>query len=471
MKVALINPASSTEWNLNAKSSAPPLGLLYLASSIRKQGDELILIDQPADKLSDDELISKVASYEPDVIGFSVMASQCARAAKQAKNLKDKLPNSKIVFGGAHATAVPDYMLKNYPQVDYVIKGEGELTFTGLIKHLKDSRFYKKLNGLYYRVKGFIKNGGPAKLITDLDSLPLPARDLIDRRKYGTLSGLVLDDFGTLLSSRGCPYSCKYCACSAISNRTWRVRRIKRVVDELELMIGQGYHNVLFFDDSLTLNNKRVNELCSEIKNRRLKINWFFEGRVNNADYETMHSMARTGCRIAYFGVESANKRVLHFYNKQINPQQAVVAVNKARKAGIDFIVGSFILGAPGETVKEMDNTISFAKKLDIDFPQITTLMAYPGTALWNELVSKGFINPVKHWESGVTVAEVYPDMSKQLVEQKVSDGYRQFLMRKLWGVKQVGRLIKSKFRLNFLMHNIAYFVRNKNLVKSLINR
>lgn len=471
MKIALINSAGTTDWNFNAKSSAPPLGLLYLASSVRNQGDEVTLIDQPADKLSDEQVINKVYNYNPDIVGFSVMSSQCIRSANQARLIKEKLPNTKIVFGGAHATAVPEYMLKNYPQVDFVIKGEGEWVFTELIKHLKDSRVYKKLNGLYYRVKNLVKNGGPSKLITDLDSLPLPARDLIDRRKYGTLSGLVLEDFGSLLSSRGCPYACKYCSCSAISNRTWRVRNIKKVVNELELMIDQGYHNVLFFDDSLTINNNRVSELCNEIKKRKLDINWFFEGRVNNADYDTMRLMAKTGCKIAYFGVESANKRILRFYNKQITPYQAIQAINKARKAGIDFLVASFILGAPGETVKEMDNTISFAKKLDIDFPQITSLMAYPGTALWSDLVTQGYINPDKHWENGVTVAQIYPGMNKDLVESKVSEGYRDFIKRKLWSLKEVGRLIKSRFRQKFLLTNISYFIKNKNIVKSLINR
>lgn len=473
MKVMLINPRRDEFCgNLNARAAAPPLGLLYIASNLIKNGYEVSLIDQIAEGISDEELLSRVKKFSPDLVGFSTMTNQGKYAALIAEKIKKINEKIKILFGGIHATFNPVRILKKYPFVDFVIRGEGEFSIIELLKAIKNKMKLKDVSGLVYKIKNTIKFGKERKLIKNLDSLPFPARELVKNNKYGEISGLKIDNFSTILSSRGCPYECTFCCCSAFVGRCWRTRDVGKVVDELELMVSQGYKNILFFDDSFTLSDKRVLKICREIRKRKLKFNWMFEGRVNNANYEVFKEMVKAGCKVAYFGAESGNQRILNIYKKNITPHLTKLAVKKARKAGIDFIVASFILGAPTETLDEIENTIKFANSLDVDFIQVTSLIAYPGTQIWNELVRNKYIDPEKYWEEGVEVCKVYPNsVSLQTIRQKVKEAYARFINRKSMLFKHILRLLKSKFRLSIFLTNLNYFLKDKrDMVSKLIN-
>ena len=151
------------------------------------------------------------------------------------------------------------------------------------------------------------------------------------------------------------------------------------------MLQSEGYGEILLVDDNFTLNRKRARKLCQEIRKERLDLRWFCDSRVDNCDYDTFKDMVRAGCNGVYFGIESANQRILDYYNKGITPSQAIEAVRKARKAGVSIIVGSFIVGAPDETVSEVENTLKFAQKIDIDVPSFSILGAIPGTQVWND--------------------------------------------------------------------------------------
>lgn len=228
-------------------------------------------------------------------------------------------------------------------------------------------------------------------------------------------------------------------------------------MEELELLRSQGYEQFLFVDDNFTLNQKRVAKLCHRLKKEGLGIEWFCDSRVDNCQYDVFRQMVKAGCKIIYFGVESANQRILDYYKKGITPNQSKSAVHKARKAGIDVIVGSFILGAPDETKKEIENTLQFALDLDIDVPQLNILGAFTGTDLWNDLVAKGLVDEDQCWETGVYVPKVSPHaLPFDEIRSMIYEYFRAFYLRSKLLLKETLRTLKSSYRFTGLLTNIT---------------
>jgi radical SAM superfamily enzyme YgiQ (UPF0313 family) len=185
---------------------------------------------------------------------------------------------------------------------------------------------------------------------------------------------------------------------------------------------------------------------------------WICEGRVDICSYDMLKEMVSAGCRVLYFGIESANQRILNYYNKKITPQQSETAVRTAKKAGVDVIAGSFILGAPDETPEEMQNTINFARRVPIDLPQFNILGATPGNDIWNEFVAKGFINVEEHWEIGVAVADIYPRalVSSKEIRQAMHNAFFRHIARPAFLVEQMAKTVKSPYRRNVMLSNLS---------------
>jgi len=231
---------------------------------------------------------------------------------------------------------------------------------------------------------------------------------------------------------------------------------VDNIMEELHLLSSQGYKQFLFVDDNFTLNPKRVIKLCQRLKKEKVDIEFFAEGRVDNCPQDMLDEMVRANCRMIYFGIENATQKVLDYYDKGTTPKQAEDASKKARKAGIDVIVASFILGAPNETRKEIWDTLKFAQKIRVDIPQFNILATFPGTDIWVELKMQGVLDEEKHWETGVLVPEVSPDaVPCEEIEQMIHDAYQQFFVRPDYIVKQLIKIGASSYRLNVLFNNL----------------
>jgi radical SAM superfamily enzyme YgiQ (UPF0313 family) len=188
-----------------------------------------------------------------------------------------------------------------------------------------------------------------------------------------------------------------------------------------------------------------------------LDFEWICEGRVDRNSYKMMKEISRAGCKILYLGIESANQRILDYYQKMITPQQSYEAVKSARKAGIDLIMGTFILGAPDETREEIKNTLDFAKKLDIDIPHFHVLGIYPGTDIWDELCFKGGLDEDKYWEAGVEVSKIYPaSVPYNEIVEMITDAVKQFTLRPSFLLQQIGRTLFSSYRRGVIMNNLG---------------
>lgn len=462
MKFSFINPGPNPELPIEdvrkMVGAAPPLGMLYIATYLRENGIDVSIIDEAAQGYSLKGTVDWVKKEDPDILGFSTCSSSGRKAALIAERVKKENPNIVTVFGNFYATFNAERVLGKYPFVDVIVRGEGEYTSLELAKCLEKKRDLKKVLGINFRKNNQIISTPDRPLIKDIDSLPFPDRELLDVEYHNTTAGIVVapKKFSSFVSSRGCVFQCRFCGCRRLARNLWRSRSVENILEELHLLSSQGYKQFLFVDDNFTLNPKRVIKLCQRLKKERVDVEFFAEGRVDNCPQDMLQEMERANCKMMYFGIENGTQKVLDYYDKRTTPKQAEDAVKKARKAGIDVIVASFILGAPNETRKEIQNTLNFAQKIQLDIPQFNILATFPGTDIWDELKMQGVLDEEKHWETGVLVPEVSPDaVPCEEIEQMIHDSYQRFFIRPDYVVKQLLRIGASSYRFNVLLSNL----------------
>jgi radical SAM superfamily enzyme YgiQ (UPF0313 family) len=386
--ITLVNPLSSTEVISKIDFKTPPIGLAYLASMLRENGYKVRIVDNVVEKLSLDELVRKIK--DSVVVGITTTTPTFNTALKYAKKIKSTLENVFVILGGIHVSFMPYSALK-HEFVDAVCIGEGEYTLLEAVERLDRGKSLEGVRGLMYKEDGRIIDNGRRDFIKNLDELPFPAYDLLPLEKYSIL-GQKLEHF-PLMSSRGCPFGCRYCASSRFMGRMFRARSAENVADEIEWLNDKfGAKYVAFGDDTFTLSKKRVLEFCREIRERGLDVEWSCSSRVDTIDGETIREMKRAGCNCIYYGVESANPQILNnFYRKRIKLEQVIDAVKKTKENEI-LTVCSFIIGAPMETREDMMRTLKFSIKLDPDYAQYSILTPYPGTEIYEEAAKKGWL-------------------------------------------------------------------------------
>ncbi|UCH70344.1 MAG: radical SAM protein [Candidatus Bathyarchaeota archaeon] len=469
MKFSFINPSPAPDTPDMVVTAWPPLGILYCAGVLMGEGIEVSILDQAVKVFSTRQTVNWVKKENPHILGFSVLNSSMEEAVKIARQAKMENPNLTIVFGNYHATFNAERILNKYPFVDMIVRGEGEYTCLELGKCLEKGGALRKVAGITFRKNGIVVSSPDRPLIKDVDSLPFPDRDLIDAQYSSTIYGVKVatKKFSTIVSSRGCPFRCTFCGCRKFAQGVWRPRSVENIMAELESLLSEGYEQFLFVDDNFTLNQKRVAEFCQKVKKEGIDIEWFCDSRVDNCRYDVFRQMVKVGCKILYFGMESANQRILNYYKKGITPNDSRSAVEKARKAGIDVIVGSFILGAPDETRREIQNTLKFAHELNIDVPQLNILGAFTGTDLWRDLVTKGFIDEDQLWETGAYVPRVSPQsVPFEEIRHMIYDYFRAFYLRPKLLLTEILRTMKSSYRFAGLINNAARLNRIINTVK-----
>jgi radical SAM superfamily enzyme YgiQ (UPF0313 family) len=462
MKFSFINPGPNPELPIEdvkkMVGAAPPLGMLYIASYLKENGIDISIIDEAAQSYSLKDTINWVKKEDPDILGFSTCSATGKKAVLIAKNIKKENPNISIVFGNFFATFNAERILKKYPFVDYIIRGEGEHTSLQLARCIEKKENLKKVSGINFKNNGKIISTPDRPLIKDIDSLPFPDRELLEVDYHNTTAGVVVapKKFSSFVTSRGCVFKCRFCGCRRLARNLWRSRSVDNILEELHLLSSQGYKQFLFVDDNFTLNQKRVINLCRRLRQEKVDIEFFAEGRVDHCPQDMLREMVRANCKMIYFGIENSTQKVLDYYNKQTTPQQALDAVKRARNVGIDVIVASFIVGAPNETRKEVWNTLKFAQKLQVDIPQFNILATFPGTDIWEELKMQNLIDEDKYWETGVMVSEVSPDaVPTKEIEEMIHEAYNNFFIRPSYILKQLTKIARSSYRRNVLINNL----------------
>ena len=436
MKVLLSTPPWETTelW--------PPLGLLYIAGSVkRERKDEVVILDAFCENLTAEQFVARVREEAPDVVGMNCSTHTFLTAMDTLERIHNQLPSVYIVLGGYHATFAAPEILRDYPFIDYIIKGEAEVAFPKLLEHMENGTVPKDVEGITYRTDDCIVDR-PSVLIEDLAALPFPDRTMLGDVRYGYLFQgipLTFGKFTTISSSRGCPFTCSYCSCSAFSGGRWRYRSASNVVDELEMLFRQGYRECVFVDDNFTQKTSRVEEICDLIEQRGIRMKLYCEGRANQASLPLLKRMKRAGFNVIYFGAESASPHVLDYYNKKITAERTAQAVANAKKAGM-LVITSYIVGAPVESKKDIHHTISFAESLRPHGVQYNVLDLLVGTPLWDNLLEQGRVGP-DDWKTNHRVYEYYPEhASQEELEALVNDGYDSFIgaWKSVQGLKEL---------------------------------
>ncbi len=458
VKFSFVSPSPAPEVVGKIEAPWPPLGVLYCAGVLMNGGVEVSVLDQAAKGYTSQQILRWAKKENPDILGFSVLVTSFSEALNLARQAKEENPNLTVVFGNYHATFNAERILKKYPFVDVIVRGEGEHSVLQLANNVKKRKNLKEIPGLTFRNNGHVVSTPDAPLIDSIDTLPIPNRDLVEAEYTSEIFGIKVATrrFTSIISSRGCPFHCSFCGCRKFARGVWRPRTVESLMKEFRLLYSKGYRQFLFVDDNFTLNLRRVVKLCRQLRKERMDIEWYCDSRVDNCNYDTFREMVKAGCRLLYFGVESANQRILNYFNKGITPDQTRRAVNSARKAGMDIIVGSFIVGAPDETRQEIQNTLRFAHELDIDIPQLNILNAFPGTDSWNDLVAKGFIDEEKYWEKGVYVSQISPHaVPFEEIRQMMYDYFTTFYLRPKKLFSEILRTFKSPYRMTALVNNL----------------
>ena len=459
MKVVLLNPNTGQSERIENEAAWPPLGLLYIGTMLRGAGHEVKIVDNARIQLPIESIAERVRREDPDIVGVSALTPTFRQGIKLAQAIKEENPNIKIVFGNYHPTFEYERLLKKYPIVDCVVLGEGEYTFLELVNAMEKNGNIMEINGIAFRHNGGVVKTPRRPLIRELDEIPFPNRRLLEQEYRSEMVGMLGSSgkFTTLLTSRGCPYGCRYCACSAFSLRSVRFRSPKNVVEEMELLWSEGYEEVGFVDDNLLLKGKRVEKICDLLKARKIKLDMWAEARVDQASREVLSKFSRAGCKTVYYGVENGNQKVLDYYGKNITPELSRKAILNSKKAGIENVIGSFIVGAPIETHEDVRRTFDFAMSLrGMDFPQMNILSLSPGMELWDEAVKSGYLDEEKHWEAPVAAVDVYPSYLKgKELGEMIDDFYKRFIKRPSYLISQLLKTVKSEYRLRILLANL----------------
>jgi radical SAM superfamily enzyme YgiQ (UPF0313 family)/GT2 family glycosyltransferase/cytochrome c-type biogenesis protein CcmH/NrfG/predicted O-methyltransferase YrrM len=388
-RVLLINPHD----NRQDGYTNPPLGLLYLAGSLVKCGIDTHVTDGSLYGFGAIE--NAVKSLKPDVVGITCLTATRKRSVDVARYIKSVLPKSLVVFGGPHATIMPEQLLKHYPEIDCIVRGEGEATFLDVVM----GKSFKDIDGLVYRDGDRIIKNRPRKYFENLDEIPFPAWHLVDLWKYpgrdkGVFNGVDVEKSPRIpiVFSRGCIGRCNFCSSWWIW-RGWRCRSPKNMVDEIELLVWRhGIRHFCFVDDTFTADVQASIDLCNEIIARDLKIAFFCTTRADCVSEELFYSLKRAGCYKISFGIESASQRVLDKIGKMATVEQSEKAIKMAKAAGL-LTCAMMISGNVGETPATVKQSIEFLRKTQPDDVGIVGgLWVFPGTQLYRTCKEKGFI-------------------------------------------------------------------------------
>ena len=260
-----------------------------------------------------------------------------------------------------------------------MVRGEGEYTFKELIKTIEKGKGFEKVRGLSFKRNKKTINNPARELIKNVDEIPMPAYDLLPMEYYKA-DGV---NFGTVVTSRGCPFNCIFCSSSLQFGKKWRGHSADRVIKELFTLRNEyGRREIEFLDDTFTLMKPRVLEITKRIKQEKLDISWVASSRVDTFSKKIAEAMKKAGAHTIYFGIESGTQKILDFIGKRITPEQSARSVKTAKKAGLHTF-GSFIIGFPQENKRDIKKTLSFSRKVGVDFAQFTIATPYPGTRLW----------------------------------------------------------------------------------------
>ena len=408
----------------------PPLGLGYIAAVLGEHSIPSKILNLEIDVLTDDEFTNYIKNENPRIVGFSCMTSNFPSGIKFASLAKRVNPDIVTVFGGAHPTFQAEIILNTYKDVDIVAIGEGEYSFLEIVQKTERGESLSTVSGIYYRENGKIVKTAEKRYIKDLDSLPHPARDLMELHKYHE------NVKGCVNSSRGCPWNCLYCSTSQLHGHKYRAHCAEYVIDEMQTIVKDyDCHKISFADDLFTFDRKRVFKICDILMSSGLykEMMWGCSVRADTIDKEMLEKMRKANCTALFIGIETLDETVMKAIRKKLNVNKAKKTIKVAKDLGFD-IKASFILGLPFQKQDEGDIIMDFVKELGFSPPHdivtVNMLCPFPGTDLYDNPGKYGIRIVNDNWAlynglNCVTESDTFP-------KEKIIDAYMRLMEENL---------------------------------------
>jgi len=453
MRVLLLSTPHPLE-----ESPVPPLSLSYLASVLNLEGIEVKILDFLVTQYHPRKLRRELEEYRPQLVGATCVTLNYPIARRMLKACKAFDPHIFTVIGGPHVTFTPEETLLQSPWIDAIVIGEGERTLVELVRAMEEDKDIHQVPGIAFADGGVLVKTPPQARIENLDQLPLPARELLPMARYRALGTPC-----TVITSRGCPYSCIFCSGHRMFGPKVRFRSPGLVVDEIEkLQRDFGLAKINIVDDTFTLNQHHARAVCEEMLRRNLKIKWSVFARVDRISEDLAQLMKRAGCEWVLFGVESADEEILKTIRKGITLEEVRRGVKIAAEAGIN-VFNSFILGLPGESWNTALKSMAFGDELYHKYGAkygFHILSPLPGTELYERAKDYGILILSRNWaryNANEPITET-ATMSKEMIKEAmaiynrgIEDAWDDIKRRAKDGDTQCTEMIEGKEKESFV--------------------
>lgn len=457
----------------------PPLGISYIASYLRERGFGVGILDCPALGATIDEIVEIVRLKDPKCVGISATTFALPTSIKLSERMRAEFPDKVILLGGAHANAVPLDPMENYSCFDLVVYGEGEITTRVILEELRrkdwdrgaflgDFSALSAIEGIVFKQDGRIVKTNERPIITDLDSLPLPARDLLPFEKYIPLPNQYKKTpIAHMVIIRGCPYVCSFCDQAYTKARTTSP---KRAVEEMASLVKTyGVREISFWDDTMTYNKKWIADFCRELIAAELGVIWSCYAAIRTMSPEILKMMKEAGCWNIFYGIETGHPELMKNIQadkKNVDAAYIKKVVQWTKDAGIE-VRGSFMIALPGETPEMAEENIRFAIELDPEYAQFSITTPFPGTLLYNQIkegkwgkLTTDDFSKFQAWNV-VFMPDGY--QTKEQILEMDRKAFRAFYLRPRYILKKILDTrsledVKRYFKgLRLLIHGFAY--------------
>jgi anaerobic magnesium-protoporphyrin IX monomethyl ester cyclase len=472
-KVLFVEPPKDI-WFVMGEYLPPPYGIIQLAAYLQAKVEDVTVevLDCNAEKVDWTQMEQRIASLNPDIVCSSSLATCNTYAvAKTLETAKRVAPSILTVTGGQHFTATAKESLETYPEIDMIVRGEGEQTLTELVKHLIAKKSILEIQGLSFRKSGQIIHNSPRPLIENLDDLPFPGYHLVkDLMSKYHFSAMAADNspYALVEGSRGCSHECTFCSQWKHWQACWRVKSSERIADEIKYCNETfGSKFIWLTDDNFGAGN-RPKEIAEAILKRELSkdVAWFVQARCDDIirNKEILPKLKESGLSWVLLGVENSNPSTLDAFKKGITPQDAKTAVKLLKNNGI-FAHAMMIIGQRKDTLESIWRLKEFANELDPDFIMFGILTPFPGTEIYEEANRNGWIMD-KNWTHYDMIHAIMPTetLSVNEVQEQLYGCYRDFYGS--WSRRVGGILSKNMLKRKVFWHMLRSGVMGK--VKSL---
>lgn len=470
MRVVLVHPTGSN-WVPGKKditataNRMAPLGILSIAAWLDKEGHEVFVHDclGPRGSQSNAAHAETILNYHPDLVGFSATTSGFLDGYDLAARIKTARPGIQIVFGGVHISALGAILLKDFEHIDFLCRGEGEVT----LAQLASGKPHEQIEGLIWRNGGRAVTNPGRTVIKDLDTLPFPAYDKLKGFPRGynlPLFSFILSSGATMVTSRGCPYQCSYCDRS-VFKKSYRINSAEYVYEHMLYLRKQfGVRHINIYDDLFTANRRRIIKLCNRLIQKPLGMHFNCAIRAGQVDDELLRMLKKAGCLMLSLGIETGDTDLLEFHKPGVNADDIRRTV-KQIQANRLRVKGLFMMGLPGETEASIQKTSDYVMSLDLDDMNMSKFTPFQGAPIFSRIHEFGTFE--QDWEKMNCLNFVFIPKaidSKEKLDQLYNRHVKRFYTSRQWRRKFMKRLWQHRKSLwHLAAHLPSFWAAKKN--------